>query len=109
MRSWESVSRRPGPPRQAGAAGKVIAAKASCTAGRRPGSSAQEGREVQPRRASGSFGRRSRSGSFGCAATWVIQRLRRDRPEAQQTMGILPHFRRPDHRNLSRLEGFNYR
>jgi hypothetical protein len=32
------------------------------------------------------------------------RRLRRDRPEAQRPMGIIPHFRRPDHRDLNRSD-----
>jgi hypothetical protein len=52
---------------------------------------------------SGSFGRQSRLGSFGRAATRILRRPRHDRPEAQWTMGILPHLCRPDHLDVNPL------
>jgi hypothetical protein len=43
-------------------------------------------------------------GSFGCAATQIVDGPRRDRPEARRTIGIIADFRRADHRDLNRSD-----
>jgi hypothetical protein len=53
---------------------------------------------------SGRFVRRSGLGSFGCAATKFPGGSAATGPGGSRTMGILPYFGRPDHRDLNRSD-----
>jgi hypothetical protein len=105
MRPWESLSRRPGqlPAKRAGQA--VVAAKRGARlAGGRVRLRKTRSRSSGTLRVSGSIDRCTGLGSFGRAATQILRRPGRDRPEAESTMRMIPHFRRPDHRDLNQAE-----